>query len=265
MATTILDASKRPFDSWALDVFYRGFFKDPILKAFYGDSGYANLGYWDASTRTATEACDRLVDRLAGLLGDAEGRVLDVACGEGATTRRLTEHFTPDDVSAINISVPQLAAARTRAPGVSFYRMDASAMEFPDNYFDHVICVEAAFHFYTRRRFLEEALRVLRPGGTLAVSDLLMMRGAPTVPWANYVANRTAYARQLAEVGFEEVQVEPALDQTWGGFRRHFTDFITAHASENGWVVSSRDLFFTNVTLAAMVRDGLLAVARKPG
>ncbi|MFQ5525946.1 MAG: class I SAM-dependent methyltransferase [Thermoanaerobaculia bacterium] len=264
MATTILDAAKSPFDSWALDVFYRGFFEDPILREFYGGSGYANLGYWDSSTETAVEACDRLVDRLVDLLGHTNGSVLDVACGVGATTRRLLTHFDADEVSAINISPPQIAEARKRAPGASFYRMDAAAMEFPDSYFDHVVCVEAAFHFRTRRRFLEEAFRVLKPGGSIAVSDLLMLRGAPTIPWANYLPDLGAYEDLLAGIGFERVHVEPALEETWEGFRKRFTRFISANSSRNGWAISSRDRFFTNVTLAAMIRNALLASAQKP-
>lgn len=266
MATTILDAFKRPFDSWALDLFYRGFFEDPILEAFYAGSGYANLGYWDRSTGDAVAACDRLVDRVVEMGGGgAPGRVLDVACGQGATTRRMLRHFDAGRISAINISQAQLEAARDRAPGVTFYRMDATSLQFPDGYFDRVVCIEAAFHFRTRRRFFEEALRVLAPGGSLAVSDLLMTPGAPTVPWGNYLADRQAYRDLLTEVGFEEIRVEEALEPTWRAFKRELTDFIRAKASTHGWAGAARDLVYINVTLAALIRDALLAGARKPG
>lgn len=264
MNSTFFDAIKEPFDSFALDIFYRGIFTDPVLRGFYGDSGYANFGYWGPTTETGPEACDQLVDQLVTLLGDVEGRVLDVGCGAGATTRHLSDHFGPQAVSAINISSSQLAEAETRAPGVSFHRMDAAAMGFDDASFGAVVCVEAAFHFRTRRRFFEEAFRILEPGGSLALSDLLTVRGAPAIPFANFVTDQAHYRDLLTDVGFEDVVVLPARDTTWEAFQLALSDFITANRATNGSLVSTRDLYYLNVVLAPLIADALLAGARKP-
>jgi ubiquinone/menaquinone biosynthesis C-methylase UbiE len=45
--------------------------------------------------------------------------------------------------------------------------MDAVEMDFADHSFEQIICVEAAFYFNTRRQFLQEAWRVLKPGRNL--------------------------------------------------------------------------------------------------
>jgi SAM-dependent methyltransferase len=196
-------------------------------RRYFEDSGFYNFGYWDGGARSQREASEALVDELVGRISNRAGRILDVACGPGASTRRLLRYYAADKVIGINISEVQLAAARERAPGCAFLLMDAAQLAFPDNQFDAVMCVEAAFHFNTRERFLREALRVLKPGGTLVLTDMLF-RGFlkpigdfGQVPPANFIQNIAEYRATLEAAGFESVGVEDATDRCLNGFRRH--------------------------------------------
>ena len=117
---------------------------------YFEDSGFYNFGYWDGRAKTQREASEALIDELTGRIERKGGRILDVACGPGATTRHLMRSYDPANITAINISEAQLAAASKRAPGCTFLRMDATRLAFPDEHFDAVMCVEAAFHFNTR-------------------------------------------------------------------------------------------------------------------
>ena len=87
----------------------------------------------------------------------------------------------------LNIDHRQLELCFGIAPpsggSLALVEADAVMLPFADAYFDHVVCVEAMFHFRSRRVFLTEAARGLRSGGTLTLSDILMRQPADAAPW----------------------------------------------------------------------------------
>lgn len=247
----------------------------PNYRKLYDDSGYFNYGYWRGNPRTLREACDALVDHLAGLSGVKSGRVLDVACGAGGAAKRLTRYFAPENITAINVSEAQLAAGRERAPGCDFLKMDAAALDFADDYFDAVFCVEAAHHFNTREQFFHEAFRVLKPGGPLVLTD--MLPAAFTRPWSEYLhlplANRlpdlATFGRHLEEAGFVDVCVEDATDVCLGGFRRYLARWPGAERKQGRMPLLVSLLYSPGYRafaayFGAITKVYLIATARKP-
>jgi len=197
---------------------------------YFEGSCFANYGFWEEGTGSARQACENLMERLLALAPGRSGTILDVACGVGATTRHLTKHYPADRVTAIDISEKNLETARANAPGVAFRRMDATRLEFPDGAFDTVICVEAAFHFQPRSRFLLEARRVLKPGGRLLLADILCERWADSTSRMlhpeNHVPDPKAYEALLVRAGFERPEVVDATQESWVRSNRQITRYL---------------------------------------
>jgi len=135
----------------------------------------------------------------------------------------LTQTYAPEMITGINISDAQIADARALAPSCTFQVMNATKLDFPHNHFDAVICIEGACHFDTRDQFLEEAHRVLKPGGSLAMSDMLfpitILSEFGQVPRANLLPSIAEYCARLAAAGFVSIEVTDATDDCLGGFR----------------------------------------------
>ena len=129
--------------------FYDRLMRNSRQRRYYGNSDFYNFGYWGAGAKTQREASEALVDALLDRLPGRASTILDVACGLGASTRRLLDHYPAENVTAINISAAQVARATENAPGATVLRMDAAKLDFPDNAFDAALCVDNTFWFKT--------------------------------------------------------------------------------------------------------------------
>lgn len=223
--TRAAEVNRRLYEKWM--------FEESILApqgSYMEGSLFANYGYWEKDTISAREACENQMDRLLSMMSDRHGKVLDVACGLGATSRHLARHFGAENVTGINVSPKQLEVCSETSPGSLFLEMDATSLDFPDETFDQVVCVEAAFHFDPRRRFLEEAFRVLKPGGSLVLSDILHDRWGerlnPLLHPINHLAGPSAYTKQLREVGFQAVRTDDVTIECWNRSNQRLLAFV---------------------------------------
>jgi phosphatidylethanolamine/phosphatidyl-N-methylethanolamine N-methyltransferase len=112
--------------------------------------------------------------RAAARAAGPGGQILVIGVGTGLELPLLPDNVR---VTGIDISVPMLRAAEARverkrlAQVKGLHVMDAGALDFPDAVFDVALAPYVMSVVPQPQRALEEAWRVLRPGGSLVVMN----------------------------------------------------------------------------------------------
>ena len=130
-------------------------------------------------------------------------RALDVGCGDG----RLTAELDAVEVTGADVSAVALERARRRLPEERLVELEPDApLPFADGEFDLVLLAETLEHVRDVQLLLSEVRRVLRPGGTLALTTPatgpLMRAPDPLSPHLRFFTRRSL-ARLLDELGFD--------------------------------------------------------------
>ena len=156
---------------------YDAWTQDKLLERLWGE--HIHLGFYPSENKSIDfrKAKVQFVHELvkwSGLNKLPKGsRILDVGCGIGGSSRILAK-FYGFNVIGITISPAQVKRARELTPeelNCNFQVMDALDLKFEDGSFDGVWSVEAGAHMHDKNKFADEMLRILRPGGYLALAD----------------------------------------------------------------------------------------------
>lgn len=124
-----------------------------------------NRFFWDTSRNDFQEFAAAAILRTAGT-------VLDIGCGGLAQTAQLYR-ATGNDCILLDRSLEMLKIARARLTAgsgplpahIQLLQGNAFQLPFPDNTFD-TVCSFGTIHLFDNKQdFVDEALRVLKPGG----------------------------------------------------------------------------------------------------
>ena len=156
---------------------------DEIYRTIWGDNLHLGVPCGpDCPHPEAMEHTNAIMANAVSLTPDM--RVLDLGCGYGSTARYLAANFGCA-VTGANISEKELELARSRAAEaglddrLSFEYGDFHHLAYADESYDVVWSQEAFLHAVDKNAVLSECRRVVRPGGSLVFTDILVRRSTP--------------------------------------------------------------------------------------
>jgi ubiquinone/menaquinone biosynthesis C-methylase UbiE len=247
----------------------------------------------------------RMAQPAADLVAMADpprgGRVLDVGTGTGVAASAAAALLGPDGVAVgVDVSLGMLGQASRARPGLRLAAAEAIDLPFRDGTFDAVTASFVVSHFTKYTTALFDMIRVLKPGGRLAISSwadgdrdelqrtwLELVEGAvgqemvldvrsQAIPWAERFADRTAIEETLLDAGLKHVRTErleyrfvyPLQDYVEGLGTWSTGRFLRSMLGSEGWESFRRnaqrvfaDRFSNPVN---DFRDVWLAVGAKP-
>ncbi|XP_062312819.1 putative methyltransferase DDB_G0268948 [Osmerus eperlanus] len=129
--------------------------------------------YWKYRVSPSAQLIDKVLVFLEKKKGLPFELAVDVGCGSGQGTVLLANHFST--VVGTDISPAQLEVAmeHATAQNITYRHCPAENLPFGDSSAD-LLTAMSAFHWFDRPRFLQEANRVLKPRGCLALINYTM-------------------------------------------------------------------------------------------
>lgn len=219
----------------------------PGLKGVNRTARWMNVGYWKNCSDYNT-ACRKLA-HLLSIYGrfSSDDKLLDIGCGCGEQDYYWAKKYRGISITAMDIVDKQVKEAEERMPdavkgSLTFMKGDAGSLEFSDESFTKVSALDCEYHFMTREKFYNEAYRVLKKDGILAVTDMLPAKGEKwnshlQKKWREgiFIPDENMYSwhhcvKLLQKAGFRRIRVKVISHEVFSGLAWYFLKrFLSPH------------------------------------
>ncbi len=212
---TVLEAGK-------LDPITSGLYADQETAALPEEALRASLGCGNPTALAQITPGETVLD-----LGSGGGIDVLLSARRVGTTGKVYGLDMTDEM----LELARANQAKAGVTNVEFLKGDIEHIPLPDNSVDLIISNCVINLLPDKDRVLAEAFRVLKPGGRLAVSDIVVRGEIPTEIrrnielWAGCVAGaleEKEYIAKLERAGFERVSIEPTRVYTAADARELF-------------------------------------------
>ena len=178
------------------------------------------------------EATDALLNQLDIT---SETRVLDIGCGIGGTARHVAAragcHVTGVDLTPAYVTAAKTLSTLVGLDALTTFRTGSALdLPVPVHAFDLVLMFHVGMNIDDKKTLFAEVARVLAPGGTFALFDVMRLSDAPLnfpFPWAetsgvSFVDPPEIYREAAEKAGFGRLEERNRLDFALDFFNRVF-------------------------------------------
>jgi len=150
-------------------------------KALNPDFRFMNYGYYDEGFKPQLNSTDekerypiQLYHHVATQINLEKKLILEVGSGRGGGADYIAKNLKPEKITGLDISetAVKLCNSLYDVENLNFVAGDSENLPFPNECFDVVINVESSHCYGSMKSFLNEVMRVLRPGGYFLFCDL---------------------------------------------------------------------------------------------
>lgn len=181
---------------------------------------WAEAGRGEGMERDHRRIAEQTLERMAIQPYD---RILDLSCGAGWLAGELARRVPEGQVVGLDLAEEMIRRARTRfreQANLMFVIAGVDEIPWDDDFFNHVISVEAFYYYPDQPRALAEVLRVLRPGGTAWFLINLYRENVYSHGWADklgvpvWIRSGDDYCEMMRGVGFVATGHRRIIDDT---------------------------------------------------
>jgi len=146
-----------------------------------------HFGYYEKGIRSHEEAVinkNKFIEKLLDLdnLAKKNGIILDAGCGVGGTLIYFAKKYSTMKFIGVNNSpiqtrlAPKFAQKNHVSSNTEFILGDCLSMAITDNSIDGIFALEAFTRMKDKKRFLQEASKILKQNKKLVIEDVFLIK-----------------------------------------------------------------------------------------